>query len=46
VRASRFTQHRIATAVPALAYVAARLAVGWRYGRWTHNGALRIFFLN
>lgn len=41
-----FTQHRIAQTVPALAYVPARLAIGWRYERWTHHGALRIFFRN
>jgi DNA-binding LacI/PurR family transcriptional regulator len=41
-----FTQHRIAATVPALAYVPARLAIGWRYERWTHTGALRIFFVN
>ena len=41
-----FTQHRIAQTVPALAYVPARLAIGWRYERWTHDGALRIFFRN
>ena len=41
-----FTQHRIALTVPALAYVPARLAIGWRYERWTHDGALRIFFRN
>ena len=41
-----FTQQRIAEAVPGLAYVPARLAIGWRYERWTHDGALRIFFRN
>jgi hypothetical protein len=41
-----FTQHRIAATVPALAYVPARLAIGWRYERWTHAGPLRIFFVN
>jgi len=41
-----FTQHRIAATVPALAYVPARLAIGWRYERWSHAGALRIFFVN
>jgi hypothetical protein len=41
-----FTQHRIATVVPGLAYVPARVAIGWRYERWTHNGPLRIFFRN
>jgi hypothetical protein len=40
-----FTQHRIAATVPGLAYVPARLAIGWRYRRWTHDqGLLRIFF--
>lgn len=24
----------------------ARLAIGWHYERWTHQGALRIFFTN
>ncbi|MCW2976459.1 MAG: hypothetical protein JWM06_1740 [Actinomycetia bacterium] len=41
-----FTQHRIAATVPSLAYAPARLPIGWRYERWTHNGALRIFFVN
>ena len=41
-----FTQHRIAAIAPGLAYVPARLAIGWRYERWTHAGALRIFFSN
>lgn len=41
-----FTQHRIAATLPSLAYVPARLAIGWRYERWTHSGALRIFFVN
>jgi hypothetical protein len=41
-----FTQHRIAQTVPSLAYVPARLAIGWQYERWTHHGALRIFFAN
>ena len=41
-----FTQQRIAATVPPLAYVPARLAIGWRYERWTHTGALRIFFVN
>jgi hypothetical protein len=39
-----FTQHQIAKTVPALAYVPGRLAIGWHYRRWTHQGALRIFF--
>jgi hypothetical protein len=41
-----FTQHRIEQTAPALAYVPARLAIGWRYERWTHDGALRIYFAN
>jgi hypothetical protein len=41
-----FTQHQIAATVPPLAYVPARLAIGWHYERWTHAGALRIFFAN
>ncbi|HEX7582454.1 MAG TPA: hypothetical protein VF321_05150 [Gaiellaceae bacterium] len=41
-----FAQQRIAATVPPLAYVPARLAIGWRYERWTHTGALRIFFTN
>jgi hypothetical protein len=39
-------QHQIAQKAPLVAYVPARLAVGWRYERWTHQGALRIFFSN
>ena len=40
-----FTQHEIAKTVPAVAYVPARLAIGWHYRRWTHaGGVLRIFF--
>jgi hypothetical protein len=42
-----FSQHRIAASVPALAYVPARLAIGWRYSRWNREGiALRIVFVN
>jgi hypothetical protein len=42
-----FTQGQIAKTVPSLAYVPARLAIGWRYRRWTHRGGvLRIFFAN
>jgi hypothetical protein len=42
-----FTQGQIAKTVPAVAYVPARLAIGWHYRRWTHQqGALRIFFTN
>jgi hypothetical protein len=39
-------QHQIAQKAPLVAYVPARLAVGWHYRRWTHQGALRIFFSN
>jgi hypothetical protein len=40
-----FTQQQIAKTVPAVAYVPARLAIGWHYRRWTHTGGvLRIFF--
>jgi hypothetical protein len=40
-----FTQHQIANTVPTVAYVPARLAIGWHYRRWTHaGGVLRIFF--
>ena len=39
-------QHQIAQKAPLLAYVPSRLAVGWHYARWTHDGALRIFFSN
>ena len=40
-----FTQGQIAKALPSLAYVPARLAIGWHYRRWTHRGGvLRIFF--
>jgi hypothetical protein len=42
-----FTQGQIAKTLPSLAYVPARLAIGWRYRRWTHQGGvLRIFFAN
>ena len=42
-----FTQGRIAKTVPSLAYVPARLAIGWHYRRWTHQGGvLRIWFAN
>ena len=42
-----FTQHQIAKLSPGLAYVPARLAIGWHYRRWTHQGGvLRIFFAN
>ena len=39
-------QHQIAQKAPLVAYVPARLGVGWHYERWTHQGALRIFFSN
>jgi hypothetical protein len=39
-------QHQIAQKAPLVAYVPARLSIGWRYQRWTHQGALRIFFAN
>ena len=39
-------QHEIAEKAPLVAYAPARLAVGWHYARWTHEGALRIFFRN
>ena len=39
-------QHQIAQKAPLVAYAPARLAVGWHYARWTHEGALRIFFRN
>ena len=39
-------QHDIAQKAPLVAYAPARLAVGWHYARWTHEGALRIFFRN
>lgn len=39
-------QHEIAQTAPLVAYAPARLAVGWHYARWTHEGALRIFFRN
>jgi|SRR6266487_2888353 hypothetical protein len=39
-------QHEIAQKAPLVAYAPARLAVGWHYARWTHDGALRILFRN
>jgi hypothetical protein len=39
-------QHGIKQKAPLLAYVPARLAIGWHYERWTHAGALRITFSN
>ena len=39
-------QHQIAQKAPLVAYVPARLGIGWGYERWTHQGALRIYFSN
>ena len=39
-------QLQIAQKAPLVAYAPARLAVGWHYERWTHQGQLRIFFVN
>jgi hypothetical protein len=39
-------QHQIAQKAPLIAYAPARLAVGWRYEHWTHQGPLRIYFAN
>jgi hypothetical protein len=39
-------QQQIAQKAPLVAYAPARLAVGWHYERWTHQGPLRIFFAN
>ena len=40
-------QHQIAAKAPILAYVPARLDVGWHYVRWTKSGsAVRIWFGN
>jgi hypothetical protein len=39
-------QHQIVQKAPLVAYVPARLAIGWHYERWTHPGALRIWFSN
>jgi hypothetical protein len=39
-------QHAIAQKAPLLAYVPARLAIGWHYKGWTHAGAVRITFSN
>jgi hypothetical protein len=33
-------QHQIAQKAPLVAYVPARLAVGWHYERWNHQGLL------
>jgi hypothetical protein len=40
-------QHAIVQKAPLVAYVPARVAVGWRYRRWTYQGgAVRIWFAN
>ena len=39
-------QHQIAQQAPLVAYVPARLGIGWHYERWTHQGALRLYFSN
>jgi hypothetical protein len=40
-----FTQRAIATRAPSVAYVPARLAIGWRYRSWKlEGGVLRIWF--
>ena len=39
-------QHQIAQKAPLVAYAPTRLAVGWHYEHWTHQGLLRIFFAN
>ena len=39
-------QHQIAQKAPLVAYAPARLGDGWHYERWTHQGALRIYFSN
>ena len=39
-------QYQIAQKAPLVAYVPTRLAIGWSYERWTHQGTLRIFFAN
>ena len=42
-----FTQHQIAKRAPALAYVPARIATGYRYHHWTYSGGvLRIWLRN
>jgi hypothetical protein len=41
------TQHQIAKRAPAVAYVPARIATGYRYYRWAvRAGVLRIWFRN
>ncbi|HET6944090.1 MAG TPA: hypothetical protein VFI01_01960 [Gaiellaceae bacterium] len=39
-------QDEIAAKAPLVAYAPSRLAPGWRYVRWTHQGPLRIWFDN
>jgi hypothetical protein len=39
-------QDQIAAKAPLVAYAPSRLAPGWHYVRWTHNGPLRIWFAN
>jgi hypothetical protein len=39
-------QHQIARKATLVAYVPARLGIGWHYERWTQRGALRIYFSN
>jgi hypothetical protein len=39
-------QQAIVEKAPLLAYAPARLAPGWRYSKWTHQGPVRIFFRN
>jgi hypothetical protein len=41
-------QHQIAQNAPLVAYVPSRLAIGWRYAKWSTGdfGALRITFTN
>jgi hypothetical protein len=39
-------QAQIVARAPLVAYAPSRLAPGWRYERWAHSGALRIWFGN
>jgi hypothetical protein len=39
-------QQAIVEKAPLLAYAPARLAPGWRYWKWTHQGRVRIVFRN
>jgi hypothetical protein len=40
-------QHEIAQKAPLVAYAPARLAPGWHYRKWTHQGGVvRIWFAN